>query len=121
MRQHLVHVHPQLGAVLQQVPHELPGALAHRSRRREDELRQLLLGLAVAEDVLDVALEGGAAEEQLVGEDAEAPGVDLVGVAFLEELFGRGVLEAADDGVAQAGLVVVDGAAEVADLDIALR
>lgn len=120
MGEHLIHVHPQVRVLLQQVAHELLRALPHRSSHREHQPRQLLPRLPVPDHVLDVALEGRAAEEQLVGEDADAPGIDLVGVALLEELFGRGILEAADDGVPEAGLVVVDGAAEVAYLDIAL-
>jgi len=35
-------------------------------------------------------------------------------------LLGRGVLQTADDGVAKASLVVIDGASEISDFDITL-
>lgn len=47
-------------------------------------------------DVYYVLLEGRFAEEQLVGQDSQAPGVDLLAVAFVAQLLRRGVLETSD-------------------------
>ena len=48
-------------------------------------------------DVDDVLLEGRLAEEQLVGQDSQAPGVDLLAVALVAQLLRRGILEASDN------------------------
>lgn len=68
-------------------------------------------------------LEGGLADEELVGEDAEAPEVDLlvvrvVGGAGLDHLGGQ-VVEGAAHGLA-AAVRGVDAPAEVGDLDLAV-
>lgn len=69
-------------------------------------------------------LEGGLADEELVRQDAEAPQVDLLGVAIVAaaglEHLRREVVEGAAHSFA-AVVGRVDGPAEVADLDLAVN
>lgn len=121
MSQHFVHIHALLRVFQQQVLDEPLRLLLDWYAGWEGQFRQLGLLLLVLGDLDDVALEGGFAEQQFVGEDAETPGVDFVAVALFAELFGRGVFETAHHCGPEAEVVVVDGAPEVSYLDVALN
>lgn len=65
-------------------------------------------------------LEGDVADEQLIGEDADRPDVDLLVVLLALEDLGRDVEGCAAESTAELSADLVDGPAEVAELDGAL-
>ena len=104
--------HPLPGILLQQTTDEVLGILLDAAGKAQIDARYAAVGGGMS-----LGLERGAANEELVQEDAEGPDVDhLVVLPALHHLRGE-VVQSPAQGVAAGGRGV-DGPAEVGDLDV---
>jgi hypothetical protein len=94
MAEHLVHVHPLVGVLLQQVLNKHLCLLLHCDAGGEDQFGKLGLCLFVTSYVYNVLLEGGFAEEELIGQYPQTPRIDLLAISLIAQLLRRRVLKA---------------------------
>jgi hypothetical protein len=97
VRQYFIHIHTSIRVLSQQLLNEILGVFSDRDGGREGKLSEFGFDFLITRDVLDILFEGRLAEEQLIGEDAETPCVNFLAISLVAQLFGRGVLQAADN------------------------